>query len=1060
MLRLSCLVVCWVGCVPLDQGERVPAPRVTLTPSEPVTTDGLVAEVTPPNASWTWLRDGVAVDDVTGLEVPASMTRKGETWSIVAVTMRDGERSKEARVDRAIANSAPVAELRFPEPQVRTTDDLVPEWSVSDADNDPVDVVWTWSVGGAETFFSEAAVLSRETRVGQVWSVQVVPSDGESEGSPAADTVEILNAPPELSVALMPDVPIVTSTITAEITAADPDGKSLLIDQVWSVNGEAFGESESLAGVFERGDRVRLDVSATDGLHTTEASAEVLVSNSLPVLSDVRILPENPTRSDALECSFEAGVDLDGDTVTPRWSWSRDGEELSTEPTLPPMFLNRSDTVTCSVWLSDGVDETAPVAADAVIVNTLPEIEIALVPDVVTSTTPEISVSLTAFDLDDDALSYAYRWWRNDVLVSSAETLAGGDWSVADVLRVEVLVTDSEGSVSAEDEVVVSNTDPVIAMLAIDPSPPMITEEIRAAYEIIDPDDQELFVFQTWYLNGEYVSTGEVYAGVGSGGDQLSLVLTVSDGVSGWIEQEVEETIMNRSPVADPPTMEPPPRAGDGFACVPGEVSDPDGDELTVNLALFREGLRWPESSVDPGIAGHGEEWTCRQEVTDGELSVLDATSVTMESRRHNVLVILADDVGTDKIGVYDEVLTAPPTPTIDALAEQGVLFRNAWSSPVCSPTRAAMMTGRHARRTGMGAVIRQDDEDYQLDHSELTLPEALSVAGYTSAVAGKWHLAGYLSEDVGEHPLNAGFVAHRGSLTNLNASAGSARGYYDWIKMDQGESFISTTYATEDTVDDALLMMDALPEPWFLFVSFNAAHSPYQPPPPRLISCDCTVSGSTYQVYDAMVEAMDHEIGRLLAGLGDRSDHTTVMFLGDNGTPPDAVRWPRDDEEAKGTMYEGGVNVPMIVVSPDTLSPGSESDALVHVSDVFSTALHAAGISLTSLDAWVDGQSLLSYVDRTDMPGRREYLYSEWFTPLGATAATIENQMVAVRDASYKLMVQDFPEEGVYQEYLFDMTLSPDIDGLNLLDGELSEAEQAAYDRLSEQLAAYQAME
>ena len=149
-----------------------------------------------------------------------------------------------------------------------------------------------------------------------------------------------------------------------------------------------------------------------------------------------------------------------------------------------------------------------------------------------------------------------------------------------------------------------------------------------------------------------------------------------------------------------------------------------------------------------------------------------------------------------------------------------------------------------------------------------------------------------------------------------------------------------------------------------------------------------------------------------------------------------------------------------MIVVSPDTLAPGSESDALVHVTDVFSTALHAAGISVTSLDAWVDGQSLLSYVDRTDMPGRREYLYSEWFTPLGATADTIEGEMVAIRDGSYKLMTQDFPVEEVYEEYLFDMTDSPDVDGVNLLDGELTESQQAAYDRLSEQLSVYRAME
>ena len=109
----------------------------------------------------------------------------------------------------------------------------------------------------------------------------------------------------------------------------------------------------------------------------------------------------------------------------------------------------------------------------------------------------------------------------------------------------------------------------------------------------------------------------------------------------------------------------------------------------------------------------------------------------------------------------------------------------------------------------------------------------------------------------------------------------------------------------------------------------------------------------------------------------------------------------------------------------------------------------------------WEEDEVVRAAVDSlcAELYGRREYVYSEWFVPLGATADTIEGQMVAVRDAEYKLMVQDFPEEDVYQEYLFDMTIS-DVDGLNLLDGALSDAERAAYDRLKAQLDVYQDME
>ena len=101
--------------------------------------------------------------------------------------------------------------------------------------------------------------------------------------------------------------------------------------------------------------------------------------------------------------------------------------------------------------------------------------------------------------------------------MSSAETLEGPGWTADDVLRVEVVATDGEADAAVEASVVVANTQPVIASLAIDPSPPMITEEIRAVYTIVDPDDQELMVFLTWYLNGMYAWTGEVYEARGPG---------------------------------------------------------------------------------------------------------------------------------------------------------------------------------------------------------------------------------------------------------------------------------------------------------------------------------------------------------------------------------------------------------------------------------------------------------------------------------------------------------------------------------------------------------------
>ncbi len=419
-----------------------------------------------------------------------------------------------------------------------------------------------------------------------------------------------------------------------------------------------------------------------------------------------------------------------------------------------------------------------------------------------------------------------------------------------------------------------------------------------------------------------------------------------------------------------------------------------------------------------------------------------------------NVLVVLADDIGVDKIGAYGEHPLPVPTPSIDALAASGVLFRNAWAYPSCSPTRAALLTGRYGRRTGVGDVVDAYDGTYELPAREITIPEMLALAQdpWTSGVVGKWHLATWGSESNIRHPGVQGFPWYRTNLSNIEQSSiEKTETYSDWELDDNGVLSWQTTYLTTFQVDAALERMATVPEPWFLYLALTAAHTPLHEPPRELYTLP-TPGDVQAQRYHAVAEAMDTELGRLFAAV-DLTD-TVVVFMGDNGTPDHAVLAPRDPAASKLTLLEGGVNVPLVVAGPLVAAPG-ESAALVHAVDVFATVADVAGVDLAAVRADdgvavpVDGRSLRPFLEDPGSAGR-SVVYTEKFSPLGFRDLKVDQR--AVRDARYKLMV----DEKTGEEALFDLAGRPD-DGPDLLGtGPLPAEAAAAYASLTAALDAF----
>ncbi len=313
-----------------------------------------------------------------------------------------------------------------------------------------------------------------------------------------------------------------------------------------------------------------------------------------------------------------------------------------------------------------------------------------------------------------------------------------------------------------------------------------------------------------------------------------------------------------------------------------------------------------------------------------------------------NVLLLIVDDWGIDSSPIDNNATLNPGTTfanmaTLQSLAASGLRFTNAYSQPVCSPTRAALITGRHAFRTGVG------NANDVLAAEEVTLPEAFSAASspYQLASYGKWHLGGGDTgyADLGGWPEFIGMTG--GGVEN------TLTGYEDWARNDNGTVANSDVYTTTDQVNQAKTFIDArntAGEPWFVWMGFNAPHTPFHDPPNNLLQG--TTGTSDKARYQKALEALDTEIGRLLESVDLAK--TNVIIVGDNGTPAQVVQAPYgptgNTGKSKGDLYEGGIHVPMVVSGPSVkLASGTTTNALVHVTDLYSTILDMASVPVPS---------------------------------------------------------------------------------------------------------------
>jgi arylsulfatase A-like enzyme len=384
---------------------------------------------------------------------------------------------------------------------------------------------------------------------------------------------------------------------------------------------------------------------------------------------------------------------------------------------------------------------------------------------------------------------------------------------------------------------------------------------------------------------------------------------------------------------------------------------------------------------------------------------------------QRNVILIIADDLGSDYCGFYENHLDTCKMPNIRKLLAKGLRFRNAWSNPLCSPTRAGILTGRYSFRTGIGNAVGGQTSTV-LDTAEKTIPKLLNAwkpNGIAKANIGKWHLN--LPMPVSNYfiPNRIGYDHFEGNFTGVLSS------YTSWTKVTNGIAATTSNYATSETANNAINWMKNQPtnKPFFIWMAFNAPHTPIHLPPGNLHSYS-TLSGTAADItanpkpyFKAMVEALDHEIGRVFDSLKvmQRYDSTDIIFIGDNGNGAESSQVTGG---GKGSIYQEGVGVPFIISGPSVINPNRASNALVNTQDLFATILELFGNtnwpSQIPANKPVDSKSIMPIL-KNQSDSIRPWAFTEVFK-----IPTVGGDGKAMRNKNYKLLDFDNGTQKFYK--------------------------------------------
>lgn len=412
-----------------------------------------------------------------------------------------------------------------------------------------------------------------------------------------------------------------------------------------------------------------------------------------------------------------------------------------------------------------------------------------------------------------------------------------------------------------------------------------------------------------------------------------------------------------------------------------------------IAVSPILTGCQWGESSrlAAPRESAGGQ--LVRADLAQDSVASVTAaiTAATRERRQAppNIIVILADDLGYADVSINHPGRI--PTPRINSIGQQGAVFRQGYSSaPICSPSRAALLTGRHQQRYGFeynpGAAVRELAERRGLDTREVTLADTLRAAGYRTALIGKWHLGG--SPEY--YPTARGFDEFWGFLTgqtnHIRPDAPEAINAFDpvsgpgagdltraWLNLNPPNRLymganrtpvdLGNGLLTEKLTEQAVAFIERnRSRPFFMYLAHHAPHTPLQTTA-KYYDRFAHIPNRAQRVYAAMVSALDDAVGGVLDALqaAGIAENTLLVFASDNGCAAyvPGLCSAQPITGGKLTYLEGGVRVPFLMRWPARIPAGTIVDAPVSTLDVFATAMAAAGAPLPA-DRVYDGADLM----------------------------------------------------------------------------------------------------
>lgn len=359
-----------------------------------------------------------------------------------------------------------------------------------------------------------------------------------------------------------------------------------------------------------------------------------------------------------------------------------------------------------------------------------------------------------------------------------------------------------------------------------------------------------------------------------------------------------------------------------------------------------------------------------------------------------NIIVLIADDMGTDVFAPYGIGSDFPSTPNLEDIMNDGLLFEQAYAYPTCAPSRASMLSGRYGNKNGLA---QGGGNGFSLN--EVTLFEYvndITQGEYTNAFFGKWHL--------GEGPAGPnlqGAMHYDGTYSNVSD-------YYNWQRTKNGAVDTISEYVTSYITNEAINWLDTVSQPFLLWMAYNAPHGPFHLPPDSLYTR--TQTNNNNDQYLCMIESVDHEVGRLYDSMNQvQKDNTLIIFLGDNGTPNSKLQgYPNG--HGKSTLYEGGIRVPMFMSGYGVNRVGESEDGLVAAVDIFATIGDLLGADLPG--GYQNSFSLMDVLSDANAQ-TRPYNYSEVGNP-----NNILNSARAIRNEQYKLIIPNNSSGNSYEFY------------------------------------------